>query len=78
MGRPKKRKVQEDEDQASATTNNDTPPSSGERETVHDLSAGMNFSGLELSPQAAFDSGIGSTDWGYVESRHHVSTATVL
>ncbi|KAL6414479.1 hypothetical protein AUP68_01008 [Ilyonectria robusta] len=64
MGRPKKRKVQEDEDQASATTNNDTPPSSGERETVYDLSAGMNFSGLELSPQAAFDSGIGSTDWG--------------
>lgn len=77
MGRPKKRKVQEDEDQASATTNNDTPPSSGERETVNDLSAGMNLSGPELSPRAAFDSGIGSTDWGYVDSRPHASV-TIL
>ncbi|KAF7554502.1 hypothetical protein G7Z17_g2870 [Cylindrodendrum hubeiense] len=79
MGRPKKRKVREDEDQASANTSNDTPPSSGERDTLDDMNAGMDLNGLDLSPQVAFDSGIG-TDWGPcpIQYRHGIGKAVLL
>ncbi|KAH7143716.1 hypothetical protein EDB81DRAFT_503101 [Dactylonectria macrodidyma] len=64
MGRPKKRKVSETEDDVGVTGSNDAPSPSGGMEMPGDLIGGMDLNGLGFSPQLEFDSGIGSTDWG--------------
>ncbi|KAH7159714.1 hypothetical protein B0J13DRAFT_111455 [Dactylonectria estremocensis] len=64
MGRPKKRKVSETENQIGVTASNDALSSFGERETPPDLIGGMDMNGLTFSPELAFDSGMGTTDWG--------------